>query len=66
MREALNLALYLAKRKVKPEQIQDFIPTPMTVSSCMYYTGKNPFTGKPIYTAKTDRERRQQRALGSV
>jgi uncharacterized radical SAM protein YgiQ len=63
LREALNLALYLAKRKVKPEQIQDFIPTPMTVSSCMYYTGKNPFTGKPVYTAKTDRERRQQRAL---
>ena len=63
LREALNLALYLAKRKVKPEQIQDFIPTPMTVSSCMYYTGKNPFTGKPVYTAKTDRERRQQRAM---
>jgi len=63
LREALNLALYLAKRKVKPEQIQDFIPTPMTVSSCMHYTGKNPFTGKPVYTAKTEKERKTQRAL---
>jgi len=63
LREALNLALYLAKRKVRPEQIQDFIPTPMTVSSCMYYTGKNPFTGKPVYAAKSEKERKAQRAL---
>ncbi len=63
LREALNLALYLAKRHVKPEQIQDFIPTPMTYSACMYYTGKNPFTGKAVHVPRSERERRLQRAL---
>lgn len=63
LKEALRLALYLAKRGVCPEQIQDFIPTPMTVSSCMYWTGKDPFSGKLVYIPRTERERKMQRAL---
>ncbi|MCM8813005.1 MAG: YgiQ family radical SAM protein [Candidatus Omnitrophica bacterium] len=61
--ETLKLALYLAKRKVRPEQIQDFIPSPMTLSTCMYYTGRDPRTGKPVCVARGAQERRQQRAL---
>ncbi|MBF0493906.1 MAG: YgiQ family radical SAM protein [Candidatus Omnitrophica bacterium] len=61
--ETLKLALYLAKRGVCPEQIQDFIPSPMTRSTCMYYTGVDPFTRKKVYVARDDAERRMQRAL---
>jgi uncharacterized radical SAM protein YgiQ len=63
LEDTLELALYLAQRKMHPEQIQDFIPLPMTVSGCMYYTEKHPFTGKKIYVAKTFRERKMHRAL---
>ncbi|MDD5634942.1 MAG: YgiQ family radical SAM protein, partial [Candidatus Omnitrophica bacterium] len=63
LEEALKLALYLAKRRIKPEQIQDFIPSPMTLSTCMYYTESEPFTGKKVYSAKTAHERTIQRAL---
>lgn len=63
LKEALELALYLSRRKINPEQIQDFIPLPMTFASCLYYTGVNPFTGKPVYSAKTFKERKMQRAL---
>ena len=63
LEDTLELALYLAQRKMHPEQIQDFIPLPMTVSGCMYYTEKHPFTGKKIYVAKTFRERTMHRAL---
>ncbi|VVB61770.1 Uncharacterised protein [uncultured archaeon] len=63
LKEALELALYLSKRKINPEQIQDFIPLPMTFASCLYYTGVNPFTGKHVYSAKTFKERKMQRAL---
>ncbi len=61
--DQLKLALYCAKRNVKPEQIQDFIPSPMTLSTCIYYTGKHPFTGKSVYVAKEERERKMHRAL---
>jgi uncharacterized radical SAM protein YgiQ len=63
LEDTLELALYLAQRKMHPEQIQDFIPLPMTVSGCMYYTEKHPFTGKKIYVAKTFHERTMHRAL---
>ncbi|MFH1877287.1 MAG: YgiQ family radical SAM protein [Candidatus Omnitrophota bacterium] len=63
MEEALKLALYLAKRKVRPQQIQDFLPSPMTLSTCMYHTGKDPFTGKKVYIPSDPEERRLQRAL---
>jgi len=63
LKEALELALYLSKRRINPEQIQDFIPLPMTLASCLYYTSINPFTGKHVYSAKTFKERKMQRAL---
>lgn len=63
LRDALQLALYLAKRHIHPEQVQDFIPLPMTVSGAMYYTERDPFTGKTIYVAKGLSERMMQRAL---
>jgi radical SAM superfamily enzyme YgiQ (UPF0313 family) len=63
LEDALELALYLAKRRIRPEQVQDFIPLPMTVSGCMYHTGMNPFTGKKVYVARDLKERTMHRAL---
>ncbi len=63
LEDALNMSLELRKRHIHPEQIQDFIPLPMTVSGCMYYTEKNPFTGKRVHVARGLRERKIQRAL---
>lgn len=60
---ALKLALYLAKRRIRPEQIQDFMPSPMTLATCMYHTGRDPFTGREVHVPRTERERRLQRAL---
>ena len=60
---ALEMARYLIARNMHPEQIQDFIPLPLTLSGVMYYLEKDPFTGKSIYVAKTFRERKMQRAL---
>jgi len=63
LKEALEFALYLSKRRINPEQIQDFMPLPMTLAACLYYTGINPFTGERVYSAKTFKERKMQRAL---
>lgn len=63
LEDALQLALYLAKKHINPEQVQDFIPLPMTLSGAMYYTEQDPFTGKKLYVAKYPRERMMQRAL---
>ena len=63
LEDALELAVYLAKNHIHPEQIQDYIPLPMTLSASMYYTEKNPLTGKNLYVAKTQSERAMQRAL---
>jgi len=60
---SLGMARYLSERKIRPEQIQDFIPLPMTASSAMYWTGKNPFTGESVYVARDIKERNWQRAL---
>lgn len=58
-----QMALYLAHKNIRPEQIQDFIPLPMTVSGCMYHTGKHPFTGEHVYVSKDVKEKKMQRAL---
>ncbi len=63
VRDAQKLSAYLRRQGMHPEQIQDFIPFPMTISGCMYYTGKDPFTGEEVYAAKSEKERRTQRAL---
>ena len=60
---ALELSLYLARNKIRPEQIQDYIPLPMTLSAAMYHTGKDPMTGREVYVARNPRERKLQRAL---
>jgi uncharacterized radical SAM protein YgiQ len=61
--DAIELAVYIKKSGVQPEQVQEFIPTPGTVSTCMYYTGIDPRTMKPIYVPKSKEERAMQRAL---
>ncbi|MBQ6816018.1 MAG: YgiQ family radical SAM protein, partial [Clostridia bacterium] len=61
--DAIELALFLKKEGLHPEQVQDFYPTPGTVSTCMFYTGLNPFTMEKVYVPKTAAEKAEQRAL---
>ncbi len=61
--DAIELALYLKRNGMHPEQVQDFYPTPGTVSTVMYYTGIDPLTGKAVYCANDREEKRMQRAL---
>jgi len=61
--DAIGLAEYLNRQKQHPEQVQDFYPTPGTLSTCMYYTGLDPRTMKPVYVPGSRNERRVQRAL---
>lgn len=63
LREAVALAEYLRKTGYMPEQVQDFYPTPSTMSTVMYYTGVNPVTMKPVYVCKNPHEKAMQRAL---
>ncbi len=63
LEDALSLGLYLAERRIRPEQIQDFTPLPLTISGAMYFTEKHPFTGETVYVARTFQERKMQRAL---
>lgn len=61
--DAIRLAEYLRDLGYMPEQVQDFYPTPSTISTCMYYTGLDPRTMTPVYVAKTTHEKAMQRAL---
>ncbi len=63
LKEAIELAEYVRDLGYTPEQVQDFYPTPATVSTCMYYTGLNPFTMEPVYVPKNPHEKAMQRAL---
>ncbi len=63
LRDAVELALYLKRENMHPEQVQDFYPTPGTVSTCMFYTGLNPFTMEEVYVPATPEEKAMQRAL---
>ncbi len=63
LKDAVELALFLKKIGIRPEQVQDFYPTPGTVSTCMYYTGLDPYTMKEVYVAKDPHEKAMQRAL---
>ena len=63
LREAVELALWLKKEGYMPEQVQDFYPTPGTVSTVMYATGIDPLSGKRVYVAKDYHEKQLQRAL---
>ncbi len=59
----IDLALFLKRNHYKPDQIQDFIPSPFDIAACMYHTGLDPFTKKPVYIARHLRDRKLQRAL---
>ncbi len=63
LQDAAALAEYLHRRGAQPEQVQDFYPTPGTLSTCMYYTGLDPRTMEPVYVAKDPAEKAMQRAL---
>lgn len=63
MKEAAKLAEYVRDMGFMPEQVQDFYPTPSTMSTCMYYTGIDPRTGEKVYVPRDSREKAMQRAL---
>lgn len=63
LKDAIELALFLKENQIRPEQVQDFYPTPGTISTCMFYTGLDPYTMKPVYVPKTSEEKAMQRAL---
>lgn len=63
LKEAIELAEYLRDLGYMPEQVQDFYPTPSTISTCMYYTGLDPATLKPVYVTTNPHEKAMQRAL---
>ncbi len=63
LKEAVELAEFLRDLGYMPEQVQDFYPTPSTISTCMYYTGLDPRTMQPVYTAVNPHEKAMQRAL---
>lgn len=61
--DAIELAVFLKRHRLHPEQVQDFYPTPGTVSTCMFYTGLDPNTMEPVYVPRTPKEKAEQRAL---
>lgn len=63
LKEAVELAEYMRDNHIRPEQVQDFIPTPGSRSTCMYYSGLDPDTLRPVYCAKMPEEKAMQRAL---
>ena len=63
LKEAVELAEYLRDLGYMPQQVQDFYPTPSTISTCMYYTGLDPATLEPVYVATNPHEKAMQRAL---
>jgi len=63
LKDAIALAEYLRDNHLNPEQVQDFYPTPGSISTCMYYTGLDPRDMTPVYVPKTYEEKQMQRAL---
>ena len=63
LKDAIALAEYLHLHHLNPQQVQDYYPTPGTISTCMYYTGLDPETMKPVYVASNPHEKAMQRAL---
>jgi len=59
----IRLALFLKRRNLRPDKVQDFIPGPMDIATCMYHTGLDPITGEEVFVPKGARQRRLQRAL---
>lgn len=63
LKDAIALAEYLNAHHLNPQQVQDYYPTPGTISTCMYYTGLDPETMKPVYVTNNPHEKAMQRAL---
>ncbi len=63
LHDAIALAQYFKEQRCSPEQVQDFYPTPGTISTCMFYTGLNPLTMKEVYVPRSYEEKQMQRAL---
>ena len=63
LRAMIDVAIYLKRHDLKPDKVQDFIPGPMDIATCMYYTGLDPMSGEAVYVPRGTRERRLQRAL---
>lgn len=63
LNDAIELALFLKKNHIRPEQVQDFYPTPGTISTCMFYTELDPYTMEKVYVAKSEHDKALQRAL---
>ena len=63
LRDAVELALFLKREGLRPQQVQDFYPTPGTISTCMYHTELDPYTMKPVFVPKTPEDKARQRAL---
>ena len=61
--EMIELAVFLKRNSYRPDQVQDFIPSPFDIAACMYHTGLDPMTKKPVTVTKGLRDRRMQRAL---
>lgn len=61
--DMVDLALYLRQERIQPEQVQDYYPAPLTPAAAMYYTGLDPQTMKPIFVARSDRDKADQRAV---
>ncbi|NLZ45725.1 MAG: YgiQ family radical SAM protein, partial [Clostridiales bacterium] len=63
LKDAIELAVFLKENNIRPEQVQDFYPTPGTISTAMFFTGLDPYTLEPVYVAKDKEEKALQRAL---
>ena len=63
LKDAVELALFLKEQHIRPEQVQDFYPTPGTISTAMYYTGLDPYTMQEVYIPRDPKEKEMQRAL---
>ena len=63
LEDAFDCAMTLLSHGMRPEQVQDFLPLPMTVAGCMYHTGRHPLTGEQVYVSRKDSERAMHRAL---
>lgn len=63
LNDAIELALFEKKHNIRPEQVQDFYPTPGTISTAMFYTGLDPYTLEPLFVPRSSEEKAMQRAL---
>lgn len=63
LEDMIEVALYLKRHRLQVEQVQDFTPTPGTLATCIYHTGRDPFSDQPVYVARQPREKRLQKAL---